>query len=214
MARLETKSILRSMVTVRLSGSSRDILVLGSDAGSVTLVDFGRDDNETHRSSSAVSAVPRILHNPIFGKTGCRRDTPGQYLASDSKGRALMISATEKRKLVFVMNRDASGNPTIASPLEAHRARTIVIATVGLDNGYDNPMFGSLEYQYPEDSEESHDSMVDDDSSVVPKLELQLAYYELDLGLNHVSRRWATSPRISSAFFSIIGIRRSKVNES
>ena len=127
---------------------------------------------------------------------GCRRDTPGQYLASDPKGRALMISATEKRKLVYVLNRDSSGKPTIASPLEAHRSRTIVIETVGLDNGYDNPLFASLEFQYDEIDDHGDSEVMESRGS--PKLEKQIAYYELDLGLNHVSRRWATTA-LSSA---------------
>jgi splicing factor 3B subunit 3 len=116
---------------------------------------------------------------------GCRRGTPGQYLAADPKGRAVMISALEKRKLVYVFNRDATGKPTIASPLEAHRTRTLTFDTVGLDNGYDNPIFATLELQYP-DTEDPVGECVDD-------VEKQLAYYELDLGLNHVSRRWATT---------------------
>ena len=94
-----------------------------------------------------------------------------------------MISAIEKRKLVYVLNRDATGKPTIASPLEAHRTRTLTFATVGLDNGYDNPIFATLEVQYP-DFEDIEEELV---------VEKQLAYYELDLGLNHVSRRWATT---------------------
>ena len=94
-----------------------------------------------------------------------------------------MISAIEKRKLVYVLNRDAAGKPTIASPLEAHRARTLTFATVGLDNGYDNPIFATLELQYPDFEDMEPETVV----------EKQLAYYELDLGLNHVSRRWATT---------------------
>ena len=117
--------------------------------------------------------------------TGCRRGTPGQYLAADPKGRAVMISALEKRKLVYVFNRDATGKPTIASPLEAHRTRTLTFDSVGLDNGYDNPIFATIELQYP-DTEDAVGESVDE-------IEKQLAYYELDLGLNHVSRRWATS---------------------
>ncbi len=74
---------------------------------------------------------------------------PGQYLAADPKGRAVMIAAVEKRKLVYVLNRDATGKLTIASPLEAHRNRTITFAVVSLDNGYDNPIFATLEVQYP-----------------------------------------------------------------
>ena len=33
------------------------------------------------------------------------RIVPGQYLAIDPKGRAIMIGAVEKQKLVFIMNR-------------------------------------------------------------------------------------------------------------
>jgi splicing factor 3B subunit 3 len=94
-----------------------------------------------------------------------------------------MISAIEKRKLVYVLNRDATGKSTMASPLEAHRARTLTFATVGIDNGYDNPIFATLEVQYPEFDDMEGETVVDK----------QLAYYELDLGLNHVSRRWATT---------------------
>ena len=104
-----------------------------------------------------------------------------------------MVSAIEKRKLVYVLNRDASGRPTIASPLEAHRSRTIVLDTIGVDNGYDNPIFASLEYQYP-DEEDLLDGMSSTDAGV----QKEVAYYELDLGLNHVSRRWATSAHPSA----------------
>ena len=61
-----------------------------------------------------------------------------------------MVAAIEKRKLVYVLNRDTTGKPTVASPLEAHRARTLTYDVVGLDNGYDNPIFAVLEIQYPE----------------------------------------------------------------
>lgn len=126
---------------------------------------------------------------PMPSPIGCRRGTPGQYLAKDPRGRAFMISAIEKRKLVYVLNRDSSGKPTIASPLEAHRSRTIVIDTVGVDNGYDNPIFASLEYQYPDEDDFFMDGMAAPAQHGTHLKEV--AYYELDLGLNHVSRRWA-----------------------
>ena len=31
------------------------------------------------------------IHQETFGKSGCRRIVPGQYLAVDPKGRAIMI---------------------------------------------------------------------------------------------------------------------------
>ena len=122
-----------------------------------------------------------------------------------------MVASIEKRKLVYVLNRDSTGNITVASPLEAHRPRTIVFDLVGVDNGYDNPIFASLEVQYVEveemmeqekrrkEAKSSKDGVDDDNVADVPignhgdGFTKQLAYYELDLGLNHVSRRWATT---------------------
>ena len=34
------------------------------------------------------------MHQETFGKSGCRRIVPGQFLACDPKGRALMIGST------------------------------------------------------------------------------------------------------------------------
>ena len=45
-----------------------------------------------------------------FGKSGCRRIVPGQYLAIDPKGRAVIIAAVEKQKLVYILNRDTQVN--------------------------------------------------------------------------------------------------------
>jgi splicing factor 3B subunit 3 len=32
---------------------------------------------------------------------------PGEYLATDPKGRAIMIGAAEKQKFVYILNRDS-----------------------------------------------------------------------------------------------------------
>jgi splicing factor 3B subunit 3 len=39
----------------------------------------------------AVSNTFVKLHTEVFGKTGCRRAVPGQYVACDPKGRAIMV---------------------------------------------------------------------------------------------------------------------------
>jgi splicing factor 3B subunit 3 len=80
----------------------------------------------------------------------------------------------EKQKFVYVLNRDAS-QISISSPLPAHSPSTITFSIVALDVGYENPMFASIEVDY---------------SDNVGKL---LVYYELDLGLNHVVRKWSTT---------------------
>ncbi|KAL7490114.1 hypothetical protein ACHAW6_015826 [Cyclotella cf. meneghiniana] len=204
-SRLETRSVLRSLGVVRVSGGKRDVIVVGSDSGCLSVIDFE-------------GGAGKVLHCPVFGKVGCRRDTPGQYIATDPRGRATMIASIEKRKLVYVLNRDSAGNVTIASPLEAHRPRTVVFDLVGVDNGFDNPIFGSLEVQYleveemveqerrrkEEKKEEGQDEEVVELGKYGDGFTKQLAYYELDLGLNHVSRRWATTVHRSACCLAAI----------
>jgi splicing factor 3B subunit 3 len=79
------------------------------------------------------------VHQETFGKTGCRRIVPGEYLAADPKGRAIMIGATDKQKFVYILNRDSANKLTISSPLDAHKAHTITFAMCGVDVGIENP---------------------------------------------------------------------------
>lgn len=50
------------------------------------------------------------VHEETFGKTGCRRIVPGQYLAVDPNGRAVLIGAVEKQKFVYILTRDSKAN--------------------------------------------------------------------------------------------------------
>ena len=202
-SRVETRSTLRTLSALRIAGSKRDVLVVGSDSGCFSILDFDIT------SSTNTNNTPQIVHCPTFGKTGIRRDTPGQYLGVDPRGRACMIASIEKRKLVYVIHRDSTGKVTLASPLEAHRPRTLVFDLVGVDNGYDNPIFASLEVQYEDyedlvlaekkrkEAEGGENNNGENDDVTIGQhgdgFTKQLAYYELDLGLNHVSRRWATT---------------------
>lgn len=58
--------------------------------------------------------------------------------------------AVEKQKLVYILNRDSAARLTISSPLEAHKARTLIYHIVGVDVGFENPLFASLELDYEE----------------------------------------------------------------
>lgn len=60
----------------------------------------------------------------------------------------LCLGAIEKQKLVYILNRDAAARLTISSPLEAHKANTLVYHVVGVDVGFENPMFACLEMDY------------------------------------------------------------------
>lgn len=56
----------------------------------------------------------------------------------------------EKQKFVYIMNRDANNKLTISSPLEAHKSETIIFSVVGVDVGFDNPIFAMIELEYKE----------------------------------------------------------------
>lgn len=59
-----------------------------------------------------------------------------------------MIGAIEKQKLVYILNRDNEARLTISSPLEAHKSSTLTYHMVGVDVGFENPMFACLEIDY------------------------------------------------------------------
>ncbi|KAH9979031.1 mono-functional DNA-alkylating methyl methanesulfonate N-term-domain-containing protein [Lactifluus volemus] len=169
----------RSLAAFRLTGGTKDYAIVGSDSGRIVILDYDP------RTSSFVK-----VHQETFGKSGARRIVPGQYLATDPKGRAVMIAAMEKSKLVYILNRDAAANLTISSPLEAHRNASIVHHIVGVDVGFENPMFAALEVDYM-------DADQDPTGEAAANAGKLLTYYELDLGLNHVVRKWSepTDPR-------------------
>ncbi|KAM0343269.1 hypothetical protein ACHAPU_008719 [Fusarium lateritium] len=176
--------IIRSIAAFRLAGSNKDYLIIASDSGRITIIEYIPSENRFQR-----------LHLETFGKSGVRRVIPGEYLACDPKGRACLIASTEKNKLVYVLNRNSQAELTISSPLEAHKPGVLVISMVALDVGYSNPVFAALEIDYSE---------VDQDSTgqAMEELDTQLVYYELDLGLNHVVRKWSdpVDPTASTLF--------------
>ena len=139
------------------------------------------------------------LHLETFGKSGVRRVIPGQYLAVDPKGRACLIASVEKNKLVYVLNRDAEAALTISSPLEAHKPQTLVFGLTALDVGYENPIFAALEVDYTESDQ-------DPTGQAYADIEKLLVYYELDLGLNHVVRKWSDPvDRTATMLFQVPG---------
>ena len=90
----------------------------------------------------------------------------------------------EKQKFVYVMNRDSANRLTISSPLEAHKSDTILFSVCGVDVGFDNPVFAMIELEYTEADQ-------DPSGEAAQEVEKKLTYYELDLGLNHVVRKWS-----------------------
>jgi splicing factor 3B subunit 3 len=152
-------------------GMQKDFLVVGSDSGRIIILEF-----ETERNAFVK------IHQETFGKTGVRRIVPGEFLAVDPKGRAIMIGAVEKQKFVYILNRDSQNRLAISSPLEAFKPHVITLAMVGVDVGIENPQFACLEIDYGDP---------DQNFSAVNTGNFQktLTFYEMDLGLNHVIRK-------------------------
>ena len=150
-----------------------DYLIVTSDSGRITILDYNREQNRFNR-----------VHLETYGKSGVRRVIPGEYLAVDPKGRACMVASVEKNKIVYVLNRNAQAELTISSPLEAHRPQTLVFDLIAMDVGYENPIFAALEIDYTESDQDPSGQAFQD-------VEKILVFYELDLGLNHVVRKWS-----------------------
>jgi splicing factor 3B subunit 3 len=148
-------------------------VILATDSGRIAIIEYVPAQNRFSR-----------LHLETFGKSGVRRVVPGEYLAADPKGRACLIASVEKNKLVYVLNRNSQAELTISSPLEAHKPGVLVLSMVALDVGYANPVFAALEIEYAEADQDPTGQAAQD-------VETQLVYYELDLGLNHVVRKWS-----------------------
>ncbi|GMH39601.1 hypothetical protein BSKO_07499 [Bryopsis sp. KO-2023] len=168
---VEVFGCVRSLLPFRLTGASRDYIMVGSDSGRVVILEFSADKNTFVK-----------IHQETFGRSGVRRIVPGQFLAGDPKGRACMLVASEKQKFVYVLNRDNAANLTISSPLEAHKAKVIVFSVCGMDCGFDNPVFAAIELDYENADQDST-------GEAASQAQKHLSYYELDLGLNHVLRK-------------------------
>ncbi|TVY62869.1 Pre-mRNA-splicing factor rse1 [Lachnellula suecica] len=180
--------IIRAIAAFRLAGATKDYIIITSDSGRIAIVEFLPAQNKFNR-----------LHLETFGKSGVRRVIPGQYLAVDPKGRACLIASAEKNKLVYVLNRNSQAELTISSPLEAHKPQTLVFALVALDVAFSNPVFAALEVDYSESDQ-------DPTGEAYEQIEKTLVYYELDLGLNHVVRKWFDAvDRTASILFQVPG---------
>ena len=126
--RQEVFGLIRSVSAFRLMGMQTDFVVVGSDSGRIVILEYDPAENRFVK-----------VHQETYGKTGCRRIVPGEYLAVDPKGRAIMIGAVEKQKFVYILNRDTNNKLTISSPLEAFKAHVLTLDMVGVDVGIEHP---------------------------------------------------------------------------
>ena len=157
---LETFSHIRKIAPMKDTYTKKDNLVVLSDSGKLVIFEIDIDKKKFIR-----------INQEIYGKSGCRRLTPGEYLAIDNKSRAIMIGGIEKEKFVYIFkeinnnlilnanleenknininNNDNDYNrKIISSPLEVFTPQHICYDIISLEVGYANPIFVSLEVKY------------------------------------------------------------------
>lgn len=68
-----------------------DYIVVGSDSGRIVILEYHPSKNMFEK-----------IHQETFGKSGCRRIVPGQFLAVDPKGRAVMIGTNSYQRVLIL----------------------------------------------------------------------------------------------------------------
>ena len=181
--------LIRKLMPFRLLGMQHDYIVVGSDSGRIVILEYSEEKK----------CFQKVIQE-TYGKSGCRRIVPGEYLAADPKGRVLLVGAVERQKFVYQLNRDQENKLVISSPLEAHKPNTLTLDMVALDNGLENPQFACLEVDCGD---------VDDPRSAAASGQITklLVVYEVDLGLNHVVRKFAEPlPATAHSLISVPGV--------
>lgn len=152
----------------------QDFIIATSDSGCLSVFRH----TPTHFES--------VFQHP-FGKNGFGRTVPGEYLAVDPHNRAVFVGAIERSRLVYrveqkeeeqdeeVEDKEESKvkmikDISLSSPIEVNAKNTLILTVTALYTGYENPIFCTLETEYSSNS-------------------ISLIYYEVDMGLNHVTRR-------------------------
>ncbi|ONK70641.1 uncharacterized protein A4U43_C05F35850 [Asparagus officinalis] len=77
-----------------------------------------------------------------------------------------------------------------SSPLEAHESQTVTYSITGVDCGFENPIFAAIELDYSEADQDSTGVCKLSTGQAAAVAQKHLAFYELDLVLNHFPRKW------------------------
>jgi len=83
-------AVLRAASIMHIADIGRDCLGLGTDSGYASIVTY-----------DAVSKGWNIVASAGYGRVGCLKDTPGQYVAGDRTGRAIMVASLESQFVAY-----------------------------------------------------------------------------------------------------------------
>lgn len=124
-----------------------------------------------------------------FGKSGIRRNVPGQYLAAEPKGRCFMLASMEKSKIVFLLQRQPGGGLSISSPKEANQFGTLCYSLCALHTGWEHPVFAALEADHIKIAQNQERARDNDTEAAQPQL--MLTYYTVEINLASVVKSWS-----------------------
>lgn len=173
-------SLIQKIDKIRLAGTNKDLLVVTADSGMLSILQLDQ---------SSMRFIP-VVQEP-HSKNALRRLTPGEYLSVEPRGRAIFVGAIERDALAYKVEMDDNRDSlALSSPLSISTKHHFSLYVCALDTDYENPMWAALEVDYAAYEGKSFDRQCSP---------LQLAYYELDQGLNHVVRRSCKFPLPSTA---------------
>lgn len=124
--------VIWQMQSVRPVGARTDWLVLTSDSGVVSFVEYG-SGNQWRRKASQP-----------FQKNGYGRTNQGHLLMADPLLRCVFLSALQRNKLVYSLG-PKEGGIAIGPPVELQGDDSVVLAGCALDERFADPRFVTVE---------------------------------------------------------------------
>eukprot|EP00960_Hanusia_phi_P004012 117927-Hanusia_phi.AAC.2 len=165
-------AIIRALAASKLPGYDKDCIFLTSDSGKLAMVEYNYNMNQFER-----------IYLETYGRSGCRRMVPGQHLAIDSYGRALVIGSLEKNVVGFQLQLDDANQIVLLPPIRSSSPQRVFVCFTSLDRREDlPPMFASIEVDYVDNSADELQEAV-----VTSK---RVCFYEIDAGSNTMEVRY------------------------
>lgn len=157
----------------RFIGSKIDHIILVTDSGKLVVLEANRE-----------KCCFNVVSEMVISKSGYRLYGPSEFLANEIKGRAIMIASIEKVKYSFNFTIDSLTKEIVtSSPKEININNCICFDLISVDNGYNNPLFCSLESYIDYNSDEN--------TVYTGVINKQITIYEMDLNSNHVIKKFS-----------------------
>lgn len=140
-----TFSAIRAWACLRPVGGTKDLLAVTSDAGMLALVELVARPAKT--ASHAVAYHLQRVASLLLGTSGCARSVPGQYVAADPSGRAVMVSSMDGHLTCAVVLRNAATGAIelrrsrVGGDLGAVSGQATVLDAAGAHVGVGPPRF-------------------------------------------------------------------------